>query len=115
MIALEEDEAMGQRAGDIWQELGVDNAVSVSGPLNEGQAKQGPFDVIFINGCVADVPEALLGQLAENGRLVCMCEVDGTSKAHIYKRMGDSISVRSAFDMAAPRLTAFDPAPAFQF
>ena len=115
VIALEEDEAMGQRAGDIWQELGVDNAVSVCGPLNEGQAKQGPFDVIFINGCVADVPEALLNQLAENGRLVCMCEVDGTSKAHIYKRMGDSISVRSAFDMAAPRLTAFDPAPAFQF
>lgn len=115
VIALEDDEAMVQRAGEIWQELGVDNAVGVCGPLNEGQVKQAPFDVIFINGCVAEVPQGLLDQLADGGRLVCMCEVDGTSKAHIYKRMGDSISARCAFDMTAPRLTAFDPAPAFQF
>lgn len=115
VIALEDDEAMVTRAGEIWQALGVDNAVGVCGPLNEGQAKQGPFNVIFINGCLADLPEALLEQLAEGGRLVCMRMVDGTSKAHIYKRIGDSFSARSAFDMTAPRLTAFDPAPEFQF
>lgn len=115
VIALEEDEAMGTRAGEIWQELGVDNAVSVCGPLNEGQPKQGPFNVIFVNGCLAELPLALLDQLADGGRLVCMRMVDGTSKAHLYKRLGDSISARSAFDMTAPRLTAFDPAPVFQF
>lgn len=115
VIALEEDEAMVESAGEIWQELGVDNAVSVCGPLNEGQAKQGPFNVIFINGCLADLPASLLEQLTEGGRLVCMQWVDGTPKAHIYTAMGDSISGRAAFDMTAPRLTAFDPAPSFEF
>ena len=115
VIALEDDEAMVASADEIWQELGVDNAVAVCGPLNEGQAKQGPFNVVFVNGCVDELPEALLEQLADGGRLVCMRRVDGTSKAHIYTRMGDSIASRAAFDMAAPRLTAFDPAPVFEF
>lgn len=115
VIVLEDSEAMVETAGEIWQELGVDNAVAVCGPLNEGQAKQGPFNVIFVNGCIADVPQNLLEQLADGGRLVCMQWVDGTSKAHIYTRMGDSFASRAAFDMAAPRLTAFDPAPAFEF
>ena len=115
VIALEDDEAMVEKAGSIWQELGVDNAVAVCGALPEGQPKQGPFNVIFINGCLAALPSDLLDQLADGGRLVCMQMVDGTSKAHIYKRIGDSIASRAAFDMAAPILTSFNPAPAFEF
>lgn len=115
VIALEDDEAMVEKAGGIWQELGIDNAVAVCGPLTEGQAKQGPFDVILINGCVADLPEGLLQQLTDGGRLVCVRPVDGTPKAHIYKRIGDSISSKAAFDCAVPHLSAFDPAPVFEF
>ncbi|RPF97003.1 MAG: protein-L-isoaspartate O-methyltransferase, partial [Rhizobiales bacterium TMED162] len=98
VIALEDDEAFNEKAGNIWQDLGVDNAVAVCGPLTQGQAKQGPFDVIFINGCLATKPEALLGQLAENGRLVCVQKVDGTQKAHIYRLIGDRLSAHIAFD-----------------
>lgn len=115
VIALEEDEAMVEKAGGIWQELGIDNAVAVQGALPDGQAKQGPFDVIFINGCIAQTPDALLAQLAEDGRLVCVHMVDGTQKAHIYRRIGDGISTRVAFDVAVPNLSVFDPAPKFEF
>lgn len=115
VIALEDSEEMAEKAGGIWQELGIDNAVSVSGPLPEGQAKQGPFDVIFINGCIAAAPEALLQQLSDGGRLVCAQPVDGTQKAHIYRRIGDGISTKIAFDVAVPHLSVFDPAPGFEF
>ncbi len=115
VIALEEDEAMVEKAGGIWQELGIDNAVAVCGPLKEGQAKQGPFDVIFINGCIEQMPDALMAQLAENGRLVCAHAVDGSQKAHIYRRIGDGISTKIAFDVAVPHLSVFDPAPQFEF
>jgi protein-L-isoaspartate(D-aspartate) O-methyltransferase len=115
VIALEDDEAFNEKAGNIWQDLGVDNAVAVCGPLTQGQAKQGPFDVIFINGCLTTKPEALLGQLAENGRLVCVQKVDGTQKAHIYRRIGDRLSAHIAFDNAAPDLAVFDPVAAFEF
>lgn len=115
VIAVEEDEAMVEKAGAIWQELGIDNAVAVAGSLTEGQAKQGPFNVILIGGCVAELPEALLQQLTDGGRLVCVRPVDGTPKAHIYRRIGDSFSSKAAFDCAVPHLIAFDAAPVFEF
>lgn len=115
VIALEDDEAMVEKASAIWQQLDIDNAVGVCGPLTEGQAKQGPFDVILINGCVAELPQALLAQLVDGGRLICVQPVDGAQKAHIYRRIGDSFSCKAAFDCAVPNLTAFDPAPGFEF
>jgi protein-L-isoaspartate(D-aspartate) O-methyltransferase len=115
VIALEDDEAMVEKAGAIWQELDIDNAVAVCGPLTEGQAKQGPFNVILINGCVGELPQTLLDQLADGGRLVCVQLVDDTPKAHIYRRIGDSFSTKAAFDCAVPRISAFDPAPRFEF
>ena len=83
--------------------------------LAEGQGKQAPFNVIFINGCVAEVSRNLLGQLTEAGRLVCVQEIDGVQKAIIYTRIGDSFSRRIAFDISAPELESFKPAPKFEF
>ena len=115
VIALEDNEAFNEKASEIWQELGIDNAVAVCGPLPDGQAKQGPFNVIFVNGCLGETPNALLEQLTDNGRLVCVQKVDGTEKAHIYRRIGDRLSIRVGFDSAAPRLAVFDPVPTFEF
>ena len=115
VIALEDDEAFCEKAGTIWQEIGVDNAVAVQGRLAKGQAKQAPFNVIFINGCVVDVPRDLLGQLVDAGRLVCVQEVDGAQKAIIYTRIDDSFARRIAFDVCAPELESFKPAPKFKF
>ena len=115
VIALEENEAFSEKASAVWQELGIDNAVAVTGGLKQGQAKQGPFDVIFINGCVAQVEQDLLAQLAPSGRLVCAQMVGGSSKAVVYQRIGDSFSSRSAFDLTAPHLTDFDVEAGFEF
>lgn len=115
VIALEDDEALSERASDIWRQLGIDNAVAVTGPLPEGQGKQGPFNVIFINGCVADIPGALLHQLVDGGRLVCAQIIDGSSKAVIYQRLGDSFARRVAFDVTVPSLESFRPVPEFKF
>ena len=87
VIALEENEAFSEKASAVWQELGIDNAVAVTGGLKQGQAKQGPFDVIFINGCVAQIEQDLLAQLAPSGRLVCVQMVGGSSKAVVYQRI----------------------------
>ena len=44
-----------RKSWSVWQEIGIDNAVAVQGPL-AGDRQAAPFNVIFINGCVADVP-----------------------------------------------------------
>ena len=115
VISLEDDEAMSEKASDNWRKLEIDNAVAVTGPLPEGQPKQGPFNIIFINGCVAEIPEDLLAQLDDGGRLVCVQNVEGSQKAIIYRRIGDSFARLIAFDLTVPVLDAFDPVPVFEF
>lgn len=115
VIGLEDDARFGEKASAIWRELGVDNAVAVTGALLEGQAKQAPFDVIFVNGEIADVPESLLAQLEDGGRLVCVQRVDGAPRGVVHRRIGADFVRRVGCDMSAPHLAAFDPPPTFEF
>ncbi len=115
VIGLEADIEMSQKADQNWQDLNITNAVAVTGPLSEGQAKQGPFHVIFINGCVAQIPDGLLQQLDEGGRLVCVAPSEGVSRAHCYTRQGDGFFKRVSFDVSVPDLTDFEPARVFEF
>ncbi len=116
VIALEEDESFCVRAGEIWQDLKVDNAVAVTGELALGQAQHAPFDVIFINGLVQDVPQTLLDQLAINGRLICaIIDEKGAQKACAFTRHKDTISTYYAFDVNLPDVSAFNREATFQF
>ncbi|MBE8191627.1 MAG: protein-L-isoaspartate O-methyltransferase [Alphaproteobacteria bacterium] len=112
VIALEEHEPLSKIADAIWADLGIDNAVSVSAPLAQGVAKQAPFNVIFINGCVEEVPAALLAQMEEGGRLVCVQMIMGCPKAVVYNRAG--MATLKA-DVPAPNLPQFSTPATFQF
>src|SRR5690606_19757329 len=91
VVGLESEETLAARANDLLTELGIDNAAVIVGELAAGRADQGPFDVIFVNGAVDEVPDALTGQLAEGGRLVAVVPVRGVGRAHLYQRIGGLI------------------------
>jgi protein-L-isoaspartate(D-aspartate) O-methyltransferase len=69
VVAVEEDEALAAEAGRLLSDEGVDNALLVTGPLATGAAKHAPYDVITIQGAVETVPEALVAQLRDGGRI----------------------------------------------
>ena len=50
VVAVEEDADLAAEAQRALSEEGVDNAVVVAGPLTEGAARHGPYDVITIRG-----------------------------------------------------------------
>lgn len=115
VIGLESDEALAAQATTLLSDLGADNAVVVAGVLQEGHAAHAPYDVIFVNGMVSAVPEALQNQLRENGRLVVV-EGDGVSaRARLYMRAGDSFSGRDVFDANIHFLPGFEPVASFVF
>ena len=115
VIALEEDANFSEKAEEVCHSIGIDNVVAVTGNLAEGQAKQGPFNVIFINGFIALIPETLLAQLAEGGRLVCVSPHEDARKLTVVTRTNDIFSRRFGPVLAAPTLSAFDPLPEFKF
>ena len=85
--------------------------------LADGCAKQAPYDVIVIEGGVEEVPEALLGQLAEGGRLVAVVlgAGGGFGKGTVFTRIGGAITKRAVFDAGSPLLPGFKKAPSFVF
>ena len=81
----------------------------------DGWQAGAPYDVIFVNGAAEVVPERLLRQLAEGGRLVGVVGRAPASKAVLYLASGGQASALPIFDAAAPPLPGFAEPPAFVF
>lgn len=107
VVAVEQDEALAADAQRILSEEGVDNAVVVTGKLVDGAAKCAPYDVITVEGGVEVIPDAVLSQLKEGGRIgaVFMDGAVGTAKVG-YKTEG-RMTWRPVFNAAAPVLPGF--------
>lgn len=116
VVALEDDAARVGQANEVLSNCGVDNAVVVEGPLPEGYPKQQPYDAILINGAVDQVPQTLIAQLADGGRLgAVIAKPGGLGRAAIWERFGDSTAERWLFDAGTPKLEAFSREVSFTF
>jgi protein-L-isoaspartate(D-aspartate) O-methyltransferase len=114
VVALEQDEAAARTLRDNLAKAGASNVDVVSGSLKAGAPSKAPFDVIFVNGAVEDVPKAWLDQLAEEGRL-CVATWEGqVRRARIYTRSGGKTAWRTPFETAAPNLPGFERAEEFR-
>ncbi len=115
VVALESDADLARKATETLARLGFDNVAVVEGPLNRGYDAEAPYDVILVGGAVDEVPETLLGQLKDGGRLVAVVGEGNAGVAHVYLRSGGQVSGRRAFNAAVRRLPGFERAPAFHF
>lgn len=95
--------------------LGCDNVVLQAGEPRHGLAAQGPFDVILLGGAVPEVPQALLDQLGEGGRLVAVVGHGRIGKVTLCRKVGGAIGRLTPFDAAIPPLPELRAAPAFVF
>jgi len=115
VVGLEEEAALAQFASAALAETGAANAKVVTGPLVRGLAGEGPYDVIVLEGAVEVIPDGILDQLKNGGRLVCVLQRGPAGRGMIYLRTGRDISGRVVFDAAAAPLPGFAEAPAFVF
>lgn len=115
VVALEEDQDLAQTATSLLVELGVENAVVVDGPLSKGYAAEAPYDVILVDGAVEVLPEALLSQLRDEGRLAVIEGLGGSGVAKLYKKSGEVVSGRFGFNASAGLLPGMAKAAEFSF
>jgi protein-L-isoaspartate(D-aspartate) O-methyltransferase len=83
--------------------------------LSAGAAAHGPFAAILLEGAVPEVPQALLDQLADGGRLVGVIAHGGVGRAQVHQRTGKTFDARAAFDANAPPLPGFAREAGFVF
>jgi protein-L-isoaspartate(D-aspartate) O-methyltransferase len=115
VVAIEMDAELAALASEKLADLGVANAAVVTGPLEEGFPSEGPYDVIFLGGAVEFVPEALLAQLKEGGRLVAVVGYRRAAAATLFRRTGGEIGSRAVFNAHLRPLPGFARPKSFVF
>lgn len=113
VIALEENRDLSAAAREALHD--ENNVEVVTGPLADGYGSSAPYDVIVMQGATEVEPDALLRQLSDGGRLVCILGGGPAAKAMLYTRSGDDAGGRPVFDAAAGVLPGFAKPPAFAF
>ena len=116
VIGLEESADLAKEADENLQDEAFCNTYIYNKPHKAGLAEQGPYDVIFINGVVDEIPEELLAQLKEGGRLLAIEKNEkNISQVVLVKKIRNSISKKSLFDAFAHYLIGFEPQQKFTF
>ncbi len=120
VVAVEEDAGWATEAQATLSGSGIDNAAVLTGPLAAGAAKSAPYDVIVVEGAVEEVPQAVLDQLKDGGRIACIFAEGALGVVRIGRMSAPDGGARRigwhfAFNAGAPVLPGFGRAAAFSF
>lgn len=113
VVAVEEDADMAAEAQTILSDQGSDNVVLHVGALTGGAPEHGPYDVILVQGGVADLPAAILDQLKEGGRIGCIFMEGALGVVRIGYKIDGEVTWRFAFNASAPVVPGFQKSAAF--
>ncbi|MGZ2410822.1 protein-L-isoaspartate(D-aspartate) O-methyltransferase [Sphingomonas sp. F9_3S_D5_B_2] len=108
VVGIESAPELAARA----RELGVS---VVEGPLEAGYRKGAPYDQILIDGAVEHIPEAIVAQLADGGRLGTALVDRGISRLVVGRKAGGAFGYLTLSDAGSPALPGFARPKAFTF
>ncbi len=106
VVAVESDASLAAAARRNLGHLA--NVAIVEGKLTEGAASHAPFDVIVIEGRIGTLPERIIAQAGEGGRIVAVFGDMAMAKACIWVVRGGTTARRAAFDASVAALPGFD-------
>jgi len=107
VIALEEDKDLAGKA--------MPGVTRAAGPLAKGWAKGAPYDLILFDGAAEEIPAAIIGQLAEGGRLAAPILENGVTRLALGRKAGGGFGMLSFADAEAPILPGFAVEKGFSF
>ncbi|WP_026046650.1 protein-L-isoaspartate O-methyltransferase family protein [Sphingomonas sp. PAMC 26621] len=87
----------------------------VEGSLVEGHAAGAPYDVLFIDGAVEEVPQALVDQLAVGGRIVSGLSDRGVTRLASGRRSAGGFALLDFADIDCVALPGFARPRTFTF
>ena len=70
VFSVERHSALANEARELLARLGYANVKVIVGDGSQGFAEAAPYDTIVVSAAAPEVPRALLGQLAEGGRMI---------------------------------------------
>jgi len=113
VVAVEDDQTRFDEASEALGDFGADNVIPHLGDLAEGAAEHGPYDVILIQGAVEHVPDTVLAQLKDGGKIACLFAEGALGTVKIGYKLDERMDWRASFNAGAPTLDGFQRHRAF--
>jgi len=92
--------------------LGID---VVEGPLEQGWKTGAPYHLILIDGAIEFIPETIISQLTDNGRLGTALIDRGISRLTVGRKAGKGFGIHTLADVGAAALPGFAKPRSFTF
>ncbi|MFD0987522.1 protein-L-isoaspartate O-methyltransferase family protein [Methyloligella solikamskensis] len=115
VVGLESDDALAAQATSNLKALDVTNARVVHGPLTDGAASEGPYDLILLDGSVPSIPTALEEQVKEGGRIVGVVSNGVQGTVFLFVKTDGELAALPQFSAGAKPLPGFAREAVFDF
>jgi protein-L-isoaspartate(D-aspartate) O-methyltransferase len=89
VFSIEKQESLAPRARERLRSLGVDNVEVIVGDGSAGLPREAPFEAIIVTAGAPAIPQPLLEQLADGGRLVIPVGSSGMQTLILVTREGE--------------------------
>ena len=96
-------------------ENGYDNILVKEGNITEGAKKEGPYDVILIEGAVEFVTEEILDQLKSGGRIMAVFKEKNFGQCRLGIKTDTQVEWANLFEANCALLSEFKKDKAFTF
>ncbi len=90
---IERYKELADKARDTLGQLGYANVHVVHGDGSRGLPDQAPFDKILVAAAAPRIPETLVAQLADGGRLVVPVGTRQEQQLQLVRKSGDQIAI----------------------
>ncbi len=99
VITIEREPALAERASETLRRLGFENVDVAVADGSLGWPDGAPYNLILVAAAATGVPQALLDQLADGGRMVIPVATSSEEPQdlRLYVRHGDEVLHRSLF------------------
>lgn len=114
VVAVEDNAEMAAEASETLSAQSIHNVVYKVGPLIEGDADHGPYDAIILEGGIETLPQTLISQLKDGGRVGAIFVSGAVGQMKLGTKRGDKITWRTIFDTVAPLIKGFEAERGFQ-
>lgn len=91
---------LAKRAAKTIGTLGIKNVVIHIGDGSQGWSESAPYDAIIVSAAAPQVPETLLNQLADHGRMILPVGESGLQYLELWQRDGDSCTHETLLPVA---------------
>lgn len=113
VTAVESDRALLALANEAL--AGTTNVELIEGPLTGGWSEGAPYDVLFVDGAVELLPEALVAQLRVGGRVVTGIVEGGVSRLAKGRKTAGGFGLTAFADSECVTLPGFTRPKGFSF